>query len=132
MNSRALLGFISASPGRTPTRMLCLRQQDADGQDAYYVLAERENSALRWRSAIRDNAVRRLRDEFVANITSEEEVDDLDVEIIGDGIHVYGPLLRMIHKIKGADHIALVSDTCSPECPPRATTPLAAYATAGR
>jgi N-acetylglucosamine-6-phosphate deacetylase len=38
-------------------------------------------------------------------------IDQMDVEIIGDGIHVYGPLLKLIHKIKGPDHIALVSDS---------------------
>ncbi|MDR2912673.1 MAG: N-acetylglucosamine-6-phosphate deacetylase [Alistipes sp.] len=38
-------------------------------------------------------------------------LEGMDVEIIGDGIHVYPPLLKLIHKIKGADHIALVSDS---------------------
>lgn len=36
--------------------------------------------------------------------------DDMFVEIIGDGIHVPQELLRMILKIKGPDHIALISD----------------------
>ena len=69
-------------PGRQPARILCLLQKDAAGIDAYYVLAECEGRALKWRSMIRDNAIRRLRDEFVANITREEDVDALDVETI--------------------------------------------------
>ena len=69
-------------PGRQRARILCLLQKDASGDDAYYVLAECEGRALKWRSMIKDNAVRRLRDEFVGNITAEEEVDSLDVETI--------------------------------------------------
>lgn len=69
-------------PGRDATRILCLLQQDADGKDAYYVLAECEGKPLKWRSMIKDNTVRRLRDEFVDSITMEQEVDALDVETI--------------------------------------------------
>ncbi len=35
---------------------------------------------------------------------------DLDVEIIGDGIHLPAPLLKLVHKIKGADRTALITD----------------------
>jgi N-acetylglucosamine-6-phosphate deacetylase len=33
------------------------------------------------------------------------------VELIGDGIHVPASMLKMIYKIKGADNIALVTDS---------------------
>jgi N-acetylglucosamine-6-phosphate deacetylase len=36
--------------------------------------------------------------------------DGLDVEIIADGIHLPAPLLKLIYKIKGADHTALITD----------------------
>jgi N-acetylglucosamine-6-phosphate deacetylase len=36
--------------------------------------------------------------------------DALDVEIITDGIHLPAPLLKLIYKIKGADHTALITD----------------------
>lgn len=36
--------------------------------------------------------------------------DDLDVEIIADGIHLPAPLLKLIMKIKGPDHTALITD----------------------
>lgn len=69
-------------PGRQAARVLCLVQKDAGGDDAYYVLAECGENALKWRSMIKDNAIRRLREEFVENITAEEDVDALDVETI--------------------------------------------------
>lgn len=38
-------------------------------------------------------------------------LEDIDVEIIADGIHVPKPLLELIVKIKGCEHIALVTDS---------------------
>ncbi|MEO6284721.1 MAG: N-acetylglucosamine-6-phosphate deacetylase [Dyadobacter sp.] len=35
---------------------------------------------------------------------------DMDVEIIADGVHLPAPLLKLIYKIKGPDHIALITD----------------------
>lgn len=35
---------------------------------------------------------------------------DLDVEIIGDGIHLPPPLLKLVYKIKGADRTVLITD----------------------
>lgn len=35
---------------------------------------------------------------------------DLDVELIGDGIHVPAPLLQLVYKVKGPDRIALITD----------------------
>ncbi|GAA4434367.1 N-acetylglucosamine-6-phosphate deacetylase [Ravibacter arvi] len=35
---------------------------------------------------------------------------DMDVEIIGDGVHLPAPLLQLIYKIKGADKTALITD----------------------
>lgn len=36
--------------------------------------------------------------------------DELDVEIIADGIHLPAPLLKLIYKVKGPDHTALITD----------------------
>ena len=68
--------------GRPTAKILCLRQADESGGEAYYVLAECEGKALKWRSMVKDNSVRRLKDEFVVNIVDEREVDQLDVETI--------------------------------------------------
>ncbi|MEO6000689.1 MAG: N-acetylglucosamine-6-phosphate deacetylase [Chitinophagaceae bacterium] len=37
-------------------------------------------------------------------------IDEMDVEIIADGIHLPPPLLKLIVKIKGTDRIALITD----------------------
>ncbi|MDE5607677.1 MAG: N-acetylglucosamine-6-phosphate deacetylase [Muribaculaceae bacterium] len=38
-------------------------------------------------------------------------LDDMDVEIIADGIHLPKELLQLIYKIKGPDRIALITDS---------------------
>lgn len=67
---------------RESMKVLCLRQAADNGADAYYVLAECGGTALKWRSLIRENEVRRLKDEFIGAIVDEAEVDRLDVEMI--------------------------------------------------
>lgn len=37
--------------------------------------------------------------------------DNMDIEIIADGIHVPADLLKLVVKIKGIEHVALVSDS---------------------
>lgn len=37
-------------------------------------------------------------------------LDEMDVEIIADGIHLPAPLLKLVYKIKGADRTALITD----------------------
>ncbi|WP_295796990.1 N-acetylglucosamine-6-phosphate deacetylase [Mucilaginibacter sp.] len=37
-------------------------------------------------------------------------IDDMDVEIIADGIHLPSPLLKLVYKIKGAVRTALITD----------------------
>jgi N-acetylglucosamine-6-phosphate deacetylase len=37
--------------------------------------------------------------------------DELDVEIIADGVHLPAPLLKLVYKIKGPDHTALITDS---------------------
>ena len=37
-------------------------------------------------------------------------IDDIDVEVIADGVHLPGPLLELIYKIKGTDRIILITD----------------------
>lgn len=47
---------------------------------------------------------------YAGVIESAFLIDEMDVEIIGDGIHVPPPLLKLVYKIKGADRIALITD----------------------
>jgi N-acetylglucosamine-6-phosphate deacetylase len=37
-------------------------------------------------------------------------IDEMDVEIIADGIHLPAPLLKLVYKIKGASRTALITD----------------------
>lgn len=71
-----------ALPGRPVIRILCQVRPTAEGRDHYYVLAECEGRALKWRSLVRDNAVLRLKDEIVTFIAEAEDLDDFDVETI--------------------------------------------------
>lgn len=54
---------------------------------------------------MRKNAMR-----FAGVIESVYLMDEIDVEIIADGIHLPAPLLKLIYKIKGVDRIALITD----------------------
>lgn len=47
---------------------------------------------------------------YAGVIESAFLIDEMDVEIIADGIHLPAPLLKLIYKIKGPDKIALITD----------------------
>jgi N-acetylglucosamine-6-phosphate deacetylase len=47
---------------------------------------------------------------YAGVIESAFLLDEMDVEIIADGIHLPAPLLQLIYKIKGPDRIALITD----------------------
>src|SRR5665213_324331 len=54
----------------------------------------------------RKNALR-----YAGTIEAAYLIDEMDVEIIADGIHLPPPLLKLIVKVKGTDHIALITDS---------------------
>jgi N-acetylglucosamine-6-phosphate deacetylase len=47
---------------------------------------------------------------YAGVIESAFIIDDMDVEIIADGLHLPAPLLKLVYKIKGANHTALITD----------------------
>jgi N-acetylglucosamine-6-phosphate deacetylase len=47
---------------------------------------------------------------YAGVIESAYLIDEMDVEIIADGIHLPQPLLKLVYKIKGADRTALITD----------------------
>jgi N-acetylglucosamine-6-phosphate deacetylase len=47
---------------------------------------------------------------FAGVIESVYLMDEIDVEIIADGVHLPAPLLKLIYKVKGVDRIALITD----------------------
>ena len=68
-----------------------------------YTLATHFYSAMS--GVTRRNAYR-----FAGVIESVYLMDEIDVEIIADGVHLPAPLLKLIYKIKGVDRIALITD----------------------
>jgi N-acetylglucosamine-6-phosphate deacetylase len=48
---------------------------------------------------------------FAGVIESAFIIDEMNVEIIADGVHLPAPLLKLICKIKGPDKIALITDS---------------------
>lgn len=47
---------------------------------------------------------------YAGVIESAYIIDEMNVEIIADGVHLPPPLLKLAYKIKGADRIALITD----------------------
>lgn len=47
---------------------------------------------------------------YAGVIESAYLIDEMDVEIIADGVHLPAPLLRLVYKIKGPGRIALITD----------------------
>jgi N-acetylglucosamine-6-phosphate deacetylase len=47
---------------------------------------------------------------YAGVIESAYLIDEMDVEIIADGVHLPAPLLKLVYKIKGPDRIALITD----------------------
>jgi N-acetylglucosamine-6-phosphate deacetylase len=47
---------------------------------------------------------------YAGVIESAFLIDEMDVELIADGVHVPAPLLKLAYKIKGPDRIALITD----------------------
>ncbi|SHN32370.1 N-acetylglucosamine-6-phosphate deacetylase [Cyclobacterium lianum] len=47
---------------------------------------------------------------YAGVIESSLLLDEIDVEIIADGVHLPAPLLKLIYKVKGPEKIALITD----------------------
>ena len=48
---------------------------------------------------------------YAGVIESAFLIDEMDVEIIADGVHLPPPLLKLVYKIKGPDRTALITDS---------------------
>ena len=68
-----------------------------------YTLATHLYSAMS--GVTRRNAFR-----YAGVVESAFIIDDMDVEIIADGVHLPAPLLKLVVKIKGIDRTALITD----------------------
>ena len=68
-----------------------------------YTLATHFYSAMS--GVTRRNAFR-----YAGVIESVYLMDEIDVEVIADGVHLPAPLLKLVYKIKGSERIALITD----------------------
>lgn len=68
-----------------------------------YTLATHLYSGMN--GVIRRNAYR-----YAGVVEAAFLIDEMDVEIIADGIHLPASLLKLVYKIKGADRTALITD----------------------
>lgn len=75
-----------------------------DAFDNGYTLATHLYSGMS--GVTRRNAFR-----YAGVIESAFLIDEMDVEIIADGVHLPAPLLKLVYKIKGADRTALITDS---------------------
>jgi len=57
-----------------------------------------------------NGVVRRDAFRYAGAIEAAYLIDEMDVEVIADGIHCPPPLLRLVYKIKGAARTALITD----------------------
>ncbi len=71
--------------------------------DVGYTLATHLYSGMS--GVTRRNAFR-----YAGVIESAYIIDEMDVEIIADGIHLPAPLLKLVYKIKGTQRTALITD----------------------
>jgi N-acetylglucosamine-6-phosphate deacetylase len=56
------------------------------------------------------SVTRRKAFRYAGVVESAFIIDEIDVEIIADGIHLPPPLLKLVYKIKGAERTALITD----------------------
>lgn len=87
-----------------------------------YSLATHLYSAMS--GVTRRNAMR-----FAGVIESAFLIDELDVEIIADGVHLPAPLLKLVYKIKGPDRTALITDAMRAAAMPAGESMLGHYKT---
>jgi len=89
-------------------------------QNGGFTLATHFYSAMS--GVTRRNAFR-----YAGVIESAYLLDDMDVEIIADGVHLPAPLLKLIYKIKGPNRIALITDAMRAADMPEGESTLGSY-----
>eukprot|EP01136_Pigoraptor_vietnamica_P002510 Opistho-1_new@30609 len=80
-----------------------LYEEAVEGFRNGYSLATHFYSAMS--GVTRRNAFR-----YAGVIEAAYLLDEMDVEIIADGVHLPAPLLQLVYKIKGTEHTALITD----------------------
>ncbi len=57
-----------------------------------------------------NGVIRRKAFRYAGAVEAAYLIDEMDVEIIADGIHLPAPLLKLVYKIKGPEKTALITD----------------------
>lgn len=86
-----------------------LAHTDALFEDVIAAYAHGFRLATHFYSAM-SGIVRKNAKRYAGAIEAGYYLDGMDVEIIADGVHVPTSLMKLIYKIKGPEHIALVTD----------------------
>ncbi len=82
---------------------------DAVYEDVIEAFAHGYTLATHFYSAM-SGVTRRNAFRYAGVVESAYLIDDMDVEVIADGVHLPAALLKLIYKIKGPSRIALITD----------------------
>ena len=101
---------------------------DAIYEDVVEAMANGYSLATHLYSAM-SGVTRRSAMRFAGVIESAFLIDELDVEIIADGVHLPAPLLKLVYKIKGPGRTALITDAMRAAAMPEGESVLGHYKT---
>lgn len=87
-----------------------IAHSDATYEDVVQALADGYTHVTHFYSCM-SGVTRRNAMRFAGIIESTYLMDELTTEIIVDGVHLPPPLLKLVYKIKGADRVALITDS---------------------
>lgn len=87
-----------------------IAHSDATYEDVVQALADGYTHVTHFYSCM-SGVTRRNAMRFAGIIESTYLMDELTTEIIVDGVHLPPPLLKLVYKVKGADKVALITDS---------------------
>lgn len=90
-------------------KIAAIAHTDAVFEDAEKAYGAGYNLMTHFYSAM-SGVTRRNAFRYAGVIEAGYLIDGFDVELIGDGIHLPAPLLRLIYKVKGPDKMVLITD----------------------
>lgn len=90
-------------------KVLALAHTDAIYEEAVTGFNNGYTLATHFYSAM-SGVTRRNANRYAGVVEAGYLIDEMDVEIIADGVHLPAPLLKLVYKIKGPDRIALITD----------------------
>lgn len=94
---------------RSKNVLLAMAHTDAVYEEAVEGFRNGYSLATHFYSAM-SGLTRRNAFRYAGVIEAAYLLDEMDVEIIADGVHLPAPLLQLVHKIKGTEHTALITD----------------------